>query len=178
MTISVQIHPSAFGATGPLAGFATKESFPYANPLQFPDVPLPLGTEGITGAPGPGFIASASPLSFRTNIGEDGTFPVAPPDTEDTRFVTVVHVSPTSGSTVVQGKPPVFSKIEGNPAYGLDVTLAGVELEETVFESAINDPIGGQFKSNLMDFVTRGVILVQDDGVTMSATDIRDFTAP
>jgi len=178
MTISIKIHPTAFGATGPLAGFATKESAPHANPLQFPDAPLPLGTEGTTGAPGPGFIASASPQGFRTNIGEDGTFPVAPPSTEDTTLTTVVHVSPTSGSTVVQGKPPVFSKIEDNPAYGLDVTLAGIELDEPVFESAVNDPIGGQFKSNLMDLVSRGVILVQDDGVTMEATDIRDFTAP
>lgn len=178
MTISIKIHPSAFGSTGPLADFASKPSPRLARQLQYPDVPLPIGTpEGFTGAPGPGFIASASPLGFRTNIGEDGSSPSAPPATEDTTLTTVVHVSPTSGSTVVQGKPPVFSNIEDNPAYGLDVTLAGVELEESVFEQALNDPIGGQFKSNLMDYVERGILLVQDDGATLDSADIRDFTA-
>ena len=139
--------------------------------------PAPCTPEGVTGAPGPGFIASASPLTFRSNIGEDGSFPVAPPTTEDTTLITLVHVSPTSGSTVLQGKPPVFSKIETNPAYGLDVGIAPLELEEPVFEAALNDPIGAQFSANLMDLVTRGILLVQDDGVTMDPGDIRDFTA-
>lgn len=188
-TVSMRIHPNAFDPDGPLDVFKDRANPSYARPLQYPAIPLPIGVTGTTGAPGPGFIASASPQTYRTNIREDGTFPPAlaasPPGatgevgTLEQKHKIIVHVSPTSGSTVIRGMPFLPSSIELNPAYGVDVGVAPVEIQADVFEAALNEPIGGQFKANLQDLVTRGVLEVTDDvGNVMNASDIANYTAP
>lgn len=187
MTITIQILPDAFDTGGALEDFRTRANPSFARPLQFPEAPLPIGVTGIQGAPGPGFIASASRQVFQTNIREDGTFPppleASPPGatgeigTQEQMQSIIVHVSPTSGSTIIRGNNWLSSRAEFDPAYGLDVTTTPVTLDESVFETAINDPIGGQFLANLQDLVVRSIIEVSNDGVVMSAEDIRAFDA-
>ncbi len=187
MSITIRIHPDAFLSDGPLAAFKARANPPFARPLQYPEVPLPLGTTGTTGAPGPGFIASASRQVFQTNIREDGTFPdpleASPPGitgevgTENQEENVIVHIAPTSGSTIIRGNNWLAAQAEFDPAYGLDVGTSPITLDESVFETAINDPIGGQFLANLQDLVVRLIIEVADDGVVMTAEDIRDFAA-
>lgn len=188
MTIGIRIDPSAFDPGGPLEAFRVRANPALASPLQFPEVPLPLGTTGTTGAPGPGFIASASPQFHRTNIREDGTFPdalVASPEgatgvvgTEDQEADILVHISPTSGSTIIRGNNFIKSRAEFDPAYGLDVGITPIQLDESVFETALNDPIGGQFLASLQDLVVRGIIEVADDGSVLTPELIRNFSAP
>lgn len=187
MTISIRIDPDAFDTGQPLDPFKLRDNPPLASQLQFPQAPLPLGTTGIQGAPGPGFIASASPLTLRTNINEDDTFPPeivgSPPGatgeagTEEILPNVIVHVSPTSGSTIIRGNNFLESKAESDPAYGLNIGVSPITLNESVFETAINDPIGGQFLANLQDLVARGIIEVADDGVVLTPEEIRDFVA-
>jgi len=188
MTISIRIDPDAFDPNGPLEAFRVRSNPSFAHPLQYPAVPLPLGITGTTGAPGPGFIASASPQTFRTNILEDGTFPTAPVasppgatgevGTEEMMQDVLVHVAPTSGSTIVRGNNFNASRAEFDPAYGLDVGIAPVQLDDSVFESAINDPIGGQFLANLQDLVVRGIIeVVLNNGSPMTPIEIKGFVA-
>ncbi len=185
MTIGIRIDRDAFEPGQPLEAFKFRANPAFASPLQFPEVPLPLGTTGTTGAPGPGFIASASPMSHRTNILEDGTFPAAlvasPPGatgevgTEEQMQDVLVHISPTSGSTILRGNNFLPSRAEFDPAYGLDIGVTGVELDPSVFETAINEPIGAQFLACLQDLVVRGIIEVLDDGAVMTPEEIRDF---
>ncbi len=187
MTILIRIDPDAFDPGGPLEAFRTRANPAVMHPLQYPEVPLPLGITGTTGAPGPGFIASASPQSHRTNIKEDGTFPEdlagSPPGatgeagSEEMMQDVLVHIAPTSGSTIIRGNNFRASRAEFDPAYGLDVGIAPIQLDASVFETAINDPIGGQFLASLQDLVVRGIIEVADDGVAMTAEDIRSFDA-
>ena len=198
MTIGIRIDPDAFEPGQPLEAFKTRANPPYASPLQYPEVPLPLGTTGTTGAPGPVscatasptgrfVVATASPMSHRTNIREDGTFPAAlagsPPGatgeagSEEQQQDVLVHISPTSGSTIIRGNNFIASRAEFDPAYGLDIGVAIVELDDSVFETAINEPIGAQFLACLQDLVVRGIIEVLDNGVAMTAEQIRDFAA-
>ena len=187
MTIGIRIDPDAFEPGQPLEAFKLRANPALANPLQFPEAPLPLGITGTTGAPGPGFIASASPLSHRTNIREDGTFPDAlagsPPGatgeagTEEQMQDVLVHISPTSGSTIIRGNNFIKSRAEFDPAYGLDVGITPIQLDNSVFETAINDPIGGQFLANLLDLVVRNIIEVALDGSVQTLVQIRDFVA-
>jgi hypothetical protein len=187
MTIGIRIDPDAFEPGQPLEAFKTRANPAYANPLQYPEVPLPLGTTGTTGAPGPGFIASCSPMTHRTNIREDGTFPDAlaasPPGatgeagTEEQQQDVLVHVSPTSGSTIIRGNNWNPSRAEFDPAYGLDVGITQVMIDPSVFETAVNEPIGAQFLACLQDLVVRGIIEVLDDGTPMTPEQIRDFQA-
>jgi hypothetical protein len=187
MTIGIRIDPDAFEPGNPLEAFKARANPPYANPAQYPVVPLPLGTTGTTGAPGPGFIASCSPMTLRTNILEDGTFPdavVASPEgatgvpgTVQQQQDVLVHVSPTSGSTIIRGNNWNPSRAEFDPAYGLDIGVAPTDINDSVFETAINEPIGAQFLACLQDLVVRGIIEVADNGTPMTPEQIRDFTA-
>lgn len=187
MTIGIRIDPDAFEPGQPLEAFKLRASPAYARPLQFPEVPLPLGTTGTTGAPGPGFIASASPQFHRTNIREDGTFPAAlvgspigatgEAQTEEQQQDVLVHISPTSGSTIIRGNNFIPSRAEFDPAYGLDIGVTVVELDPSVFETAINEPIGNQFLASLQDLVVRGIIEVLNNGSTMTPEEIRNFAA-
>jgi hypothetical protein len=176
MTISITIPSTAFDAAGPLEEFATRKNQPYGNTVPSPSFNNPPGT---TGAPGPGYIASASRLVKTTNILEDGTFPDAFGAAIDQIADVVVHVSPTSGSTIIRGNNWTPSNAEFDPAYGLDVTTAGVELQNDIFETAINEPVGAQFTANLQDYVARGILLVKDQaGVTLTPGTIAAYTAP
>ncbi len=198
MTIGIRIHPDAFEPGNPLEAFKLRANPPLAGSLQYPEVPRPIGTTGYTGAPGPVngataqpsgryVIATASPMSHRTNIREDGTFPTdlagSPPGatgevgTEEQQQDVLVHVSPTSGSTIIRGNNFSASRAEFDPAYGLDVGTAPVQLHDSVFETAINEPIGAQFLACLQDLVVRGIIEVAQDGTPLTAEQIRDFAA-
>jgi hypothetical protein len=176
MPISIRLDPIVFDAGQPLAPFAERRNLPYGNPASTPSFNNPPGS---TNAPGPGYIASASRLTRTTNINPDGTFPAAFDAAIDQMADIFVHVAPTSGSTVIRGNNFKPSNAEFDPAYGLDVNLSGVELQEDVFESAINEPLGAQFKANLQDLVARGILLVHDqNGVTMDPGDIAGYVAP
>jgi hypothetical protein len=178
MGINIIIDPTSYEAGGPLADFAFKE---------VPNVYPKLSGPALSAASA-GYIASAPRLTGSSNILEDGTFPVAqgatgeflPPDPVSTIDFLIVHVAPTSGSSIVRGgtnwNP---AQAEFDPAYGLDVGIAGVDLQEDVFETAINEPIGAQFKANLQDYVSRGILIVSDTGGTpMTPGDIGSYTAP
>ncbi len=176
MPISIKILESAFDPGGPLEEFATRENPPYGNPASTPSF---NNAPGSTNAPGPGYIASASRLVQTTNILEDGTFPAAFGAAIDQIADVVIHVSPTSGSTIIRGNNFNPAIAEFDPAYGLNVTTTGVELQEDIFETAVNEPVGAQFTANLQDFVARGILIVRDPaGMTMDAGDIADYTAP
>jgi sulfur transfer complex TusBCD TusB component (DsrH family) len=62
-----------------------------------------------------------------------------------------------------------------DPAYGLDIGVTVTNVNPSVFETAINEPIGAQFLASLQDLVARGIIEVLDDGTPMTPEDIRDF---
>ncbi len=196
MTIGIRIDPDAFEPGQPLEAFKLRANPPLAQPLQYPEVPLPIGTTGYTGAPGPVkgatanpsgryVIASASPRTYRTNIREDGTFPSAlvgspagatgEAGTEEQMQDVFVHISPTSGSTIIRGNNWVPSNAEFDPAYGLDIGVSQLFINPSVFETAINEPIGAQFLASLQDLVVRGIIEVLDDGTPLTAEGIRDF---
>ena len=201
MTIGIRIDPDAFEPGQPLEAFKLRASPAHAGSLQYPEVPLPIGTTGETGAPGPDYgatssptgrfvIATASPMHRTTNILEDGTFPAdlagSPPGatgeagTEEQMQDVLVHISPTSGSTIIRGNNFVPSRAEFNPAYGLDIGVAYVELNDSVFETAIKEPIGSQFLACLQDLVVRKIIEVYDSTKVrvLTTEEIRDFTAP
>ena len=178
MGINIIINPTAYASGGPLEDFATKEV-----PNTYPKLSGPT-----LSAASAGYIASAPRLTGYSNILEDGTFPVAegatgafePANPVDTTKDIIVHVAPTSGSSVVRGgtiwNP---AQAEFDPAYGLDVGIAGVDLQSDVFETAINEPVGSQFKANLQDYVSRGILQVRNDGGTpMTPKEIGDYTAP
>ena len=171
MTITIRINPNAFGAGQVLAAFATTANAPYARPLQYPDVPRPVGQSNKS------FIATASPLTARSNIREDGTFPDAPASTRDAKPITIIHISPTSGSTVLRADPFKKFRAEYDPSYGLNVGMSPVELEDTVFETALEESSGSAFKANLQELISLGVIIVEQNGTELTAIDIRDFTA-
>jgi hypothetical protein len=174
MTIHIRI--SEAGLTGPLAEYATKEvpnQYPRSQQESF-NYPA-----GHTYAPGPGFIASVPRLTGSSNINPDGTFPVAIADQADRTKDLIVHVSPTSGSTIIRGNGWNPTRAEYDPAYGLDITAAGLEIQADVFETAINEPVGGQFKANLQDYVARGILEVSEGstGPPMTPQEIGDYTA-
>jgi hypothetical protein len=176
MPISIKILESAFEANGPLEEFATRANPPYGNTVSTPSF---NNAPGSTNAPKPGYIASASRLVKTTNILEDGTFPAAFGAAIDQIADIVVHVSPTSGSTIIRGNNFNPANAEFDPAYGLDVTTSGVELQEDIFETAVNEPVGAQFTANLQDYVSRGILIVRDPaGVTMDPGDIAGYVAP
>jgi len=176
MPISIKIPENAFDANGPLEEFGTRANPPYGNPVTSPSLNNPPGS---TFAPKPGYIASASRLVKTTNILEDGTFPAAFGAALDQVADVVVHVSPTSGSTIIRGNNFNPANAEFDPAYGLDVTTSGVELQEDIFETAINEPVGAQFTANLQDYVARGILTVHDqNGATMDPGEIAAYTAP
>jgi hypothetical protein len=124
-------------------------------------------------------------MTHRTNILEDGTFPDAlagsplgatgEAGTEEQQQDVLVHISPTSGSTVIRGNNWVASNAEFDPAYGLDIGVTQTMIDPSVFETAINEPIGAQFLASLQDLVVRGIIEVLDDGTPLTAEGIRDF---
>lgn len=178
MAINITIDPAAYGANGPLEQFASKN-----NPNTYPKQQEPrLDTigGGATGDPGIGYIASAPRLTGSSNILPDGTFPTVEPATSDTTSDLVVHVSPTSGSAIVRGGSAWNpDQAEYDPSYGLDVGIAGVTLQNDVFETALNEPVGMQFRANLQDYVARGILIVRDDlGSPMTPKQIADYTAP
>ncbi len=61
MTIGIRIDPDAFEPGQPLEAFKLRASPAHAGSLQYPEVPLPIGTTGETGAPGPDYGATSSP---------------------------------------------------------------------------------------------------------------------
>ncbi len=178
MAINITIDPLAYGSGGPLEQFASK-----SNPNTYPKTQEPrLDTvgSGATGDPGIGYIASAPRLTGSSNILPDGTFPTAEPATTDTVEDLMVHVSPTSGSSVVRGGSAWNPEsAEYDPTYGLNVSRAGITLQNDVFETALNEPVGMQFRANLQDLVARGILIVRDDvGSPMTPGEIADYTAP
>jgi hypothetical protein len=179
MSINITIDPAAYGASGPLAQFASKRV-----PNTYPKLHEPRLDE-VTGS---GYIASAPRLTGSSNILDDGTFPLAEGATGafeaavpvDTSEDLMVHVSPTSGSSVVRGGSQWNPESAAyDPTYGLNVPIAGITLQSDVFETALKEPVGMQFRANLQDLVARGILIVRDDGGTpMSPGDIADYTAP
>jgi hypothetical protein len=179
MPINITINPTAYGASGPLAQFASKRV-----PNTYPKLHEPRLDE-VTGT---GYIASAPRLTGSSNILDDGSFPIAegataaflPADAVDTIEDLIVHVSPTSGSAIVRGGSAWDpDQAEYDPSYGLDVSIAGLTLQSDVFETALNEPVGMQFRANLQDYVARGILIVRDDGGTpMTPKEIGDYTAP
>jgi hypothetical protein len=59
----------------------------------------------------------------------------------------------------------------------MDVTLDGLTMEDELFETALDDPVGAGFRANVQDLVVRGIIIVELDGTPLTAIQIRDFTA-
>ena len=171
MAINITIDPAAYGSGGPLEQFASKN-----NPNVYPKLHEPRLDE-VTGT---GYIASAPRLTGSSNIKADGSFPTAEAATSDTTEDLMVHVSPTSGSSVVRGGSEWNTEsAEFDPTYGLNVPKAGITLQSDVFETALNEPVGMQFRANLQDLVARGILQVRNDaGSPMSPGDIADYTAP
>jgi hypothetical protein len=177
MAINITIDPLAYGSGGPLEQFAFK---------RVPNTYVKT-TERLSEAL-PGFIASAPRLTGSSNILEDGTFPLAegatgafePAELVDTAEDLMVHVSPTSGSSVVRGGSQWNpNTAEYDPTYGLNVSIAGITLQSDVFETALNEPVGMQFRANLQDMVARGILIVRNDGGTpMTPKQIGDYQAP
>lgn len=178
MAISIRIHPNAFDAGGPLEGFNTRPNPPFANPLSSPRVPSFNNPPGSPLYPGPGFIASTSPLTHRTNINEDGTAPPTPPaSTTDEAQDVRVHISPTTGSAILRGRPFRPGNVELDLAYGIDVGIAPSEIQEDLFESALNDTVGRQLMATLQDLIIRQIIEVRDQaGIILTAQAVADFT--
>jgi hypothetical protein len=177
MTIHIRISESGLTGAGPLAEYATQavpNLYPRSQQESFNN---PVGH---TYAPGPGFIASVPRLSGSSNINPDGTFPTAIAAERDISKDLIVHVSPTSGSSIIRGNGWNPTRAEYEPSYGLDVTIDGLEMQPDVFETAINEPIGGQFKANLQDYVARGILEVSEGptGPPMTPGEIGDYTAP
>lgn len=179
MSINITINPTAYAPGGPLAEFASREI-----PNSYPKLHEPR----LSAVTGTGYIASAQRLTGSSNILDDGTFPVAegatgafePANPVDTTEDIVVHVSPTSGSSVVRGGSAWNpDTAEFDPSYGLDVPVSGVTLQNDVFETALNEPVGMQFRANLQDYVARGILIVRDHaGSPMTPKEIGDYTAP
>lgn len=179
MPINITIDPAAYAPGGSLSQFASK-----VVPNTYPKLHEPRLDE-VTGT---GYIASAPRLTGSSNILEDGTFPIAegatgafePAAPVDTTEDLMVHVSPTSGSSVVRGGSTWDpNTAEYDPSYGLDVPISGVTLQSDVFETALSEPVGMQFRANLQDYVARGILIVRNDaGSPMSPGDIADYTAP
>lgn len=170
MAINITIAPAAYGPGGPLEPFKTKVS-----PPNYPRTNEPRLVDA-----GPGYIASAPRTTGHSNIREDGTFPTVDPATENTLADLMVHVSPTSGSSVVRGGSDWDnSQAEFDPTYGLNVPVSGITLQSDVFETALNEPVGMQFRANLQDLVARGILEVRNDGGTpMTPGEIAAYTAP
>jgi hypothetical protein len=179
MAIEIVIDPAAYEPNGPLAKFASKET---------PNI-YPKNHETRLSSAGPGYIASAPRLSGSSNILENGTFPLAegatgafePPEPTSTVRDLVVHVSPTSGSSIVRGGSAWDpAQAEFDPSYGLDVGVAGISLQSDVFETALKEPVGMQFRANLQDYISRGILIVTEGptGPPMTPSDIADYTAP
>ncbi|KKN51235.1 hypothetical protein LCGC14_0624650 [marine sediment metagenome] len=180
MAINIRIDPAAYAASGPLAQFATREI-----PNTYPKLHEPL----LSAVTGTGYIASAPRLTGSSNILDDGSFPTAEGATGtfeaalpvDTTEDIVVHVSPTSGSAIVRGGSAWDpNQAEFDPSYGLDVGIAGVTLQGDVFETALKEPVGMQFRANLQDYVARGILIVTEGptGPPMDPGEIADYTAP
>jgi hypothetical protein len=180
MAINIIIDPLAYGAGGPLEKFASKRV-----PNTYPKLHEPRLDE-VTAT---GYIASAPRLTGSSNILDDGSFPIAegstgaflPPDPVDTTEDLVVHVSPTSGSAVVRGGSDWNpNQAEYDPSYGLNVPISGVTLQNDVFETALNEPVGMQFRANLQDLVSRGILIVTEGptGPPMDPGEIADYQAP
>lgn len=179
MAINITIDPLAYGSGGPLEQFAFK-----VVPNTYPKLHEPRLDE-VTGS---GYIASAPRLTGSSNILADGTFPIAegatgafePAEPVDTTEDLMVHVSPTSGSSVVRGGSSWNpGNAEYDPTYGLNVPISGITLQSDVFETALKEPVGMQFRANLQDLVARGVLIVRDDGGSpMTPNEIGDYTAP
>ncbi len=187
MSINITINPTAYASGGPLAEFATRE-IPNTYPKRHEPRLDTIGG-GATGDPGIGYIASAPRLTGSSNILDDGTFPTAEGATGtfeaalpvDTTEDIVVHVSPTSGSSIVRsGGAWDPNQAEFDPSYGLDVSIAGVSLQSDVFETALNEPVGMQFRANLQDYVARGILIVTEGptGPPMDPGEIAEYTAP
>jgi hypothetical protein len=179
MAIDITINPAAYAPGGPLSQFATKRV-----PNTYPKLHEPRLDE-VTGT---GYIASAPRLTGSSNILADGTFPLAEGATGafeaavpvDTTEDLMVHVSPTSGSSVVRGGSDWNpDTAEYDPSYGLNVPISGITLQSDVFETALNEPVGMQFRANLQDYVARGILIVRNDGGTpMTPKEIGDYQAP
>ena len=180
MAINITIDPAAIEAGGPLEQFASRSV-----PNTYPKLAEPRLDEVVGG----GYIASAPRLTGSSNILEDGTFPIAegatgaflPADPVDTTEDLMVHVSPTSGSSIVRGGSAWNpSQAEYDPTYGLNVSISGISLQNDVFETALNEPVGAQFKANLQDLVSRGILIVTEGptGPPMDPGEIADYTAP
>lgn len=180
MAINITINPTAYAPGGPLAEFASREI-----PNSYPKLHEPR----LSAVTATGYIASAPRLTGSSNILDDGTFPVAEgatgafeaADPVDTTEDIVVHVSPTSGSSVVRGGSAWDpNQAEFDPSYGLDVGIAGVTLQGDVFETALKEPVGMQFRANLQDYVSRGILIVTEGptGPPMDPGEIADYEAP
>jgi len=178
MAVSIRIHPNAFDAGGPLEGFDVRANPPFANTLSSPRVPSFNNPEGSPLAPKPGFIASASPLTHRTNINEDGTSaPAAPSATRNEAQDVRVHISPTTGSSILRGRPFQPGNVEFDLAYGIDVGIAPSSIDENLFETALLDTVGRQFMATLQDLIMRQIIEVRDqNGVVLTAQTLADFS--
>jgi hypothetical protein len=179
MPINITIDPTAYAPGGPIAQFASKEV-----PNTYPKLHEPR----LADVTGTGYIASAPRLTGSSNIKDDGTFPIAEGATGafeaaqpvDTADQLMVHVSPTSGSSIVRGGSAWDpNNAEFDPTYGLNVPVSGITIQSDVFETALIEPVGAQVRANLQDYVARGILVVRDDGGTpMTPKEIGDYTAP
>ena len=88
------------------------------------------------------------------------------------------------------GKPEIYSG-ETQPIYGHDslsyrggqigmfIDLCGTQLEDYAFETMIQNQTGRiAYGSQIIDFVQRGLVIVEQDGSSLSAMQIKNFIAP
>ena len=88
------------------------------------------------------------------------------------------------------GKPELYTG-EIQPVFGMDslsyrggeigmfVDTSGTQLEDYAFETMIQNQAGRvAYGTQIIDFVQRGLIIVEQNGTTLSATQIKNFIAP
>jgi hypothetical protein len=169
MPIRFRISPLALAPGGALVSY-TGTDLPLAQTLQYPRIP--------TLNSGSSLIATVSPLTFRSNINEDGTFPIRPANSVSQTSKLLVHVS-TSGSATVHHAEDNTYQTGFSLAYGLYVSIQGTSMHEDIFERALNDTRGSQFKANLQELIARSILEVRNQsGAPMSPSEIGSYIAP
>lgn len=88
------------------------------------------------------------------------------------------------------GKPELYTG-EVQPIYGMDslsyrggqigmfIDLCGTQLEDYAFESMIQNQAGKvAYGTQIIDFVQRGIIIVEQNGTNLTAAQIKNFLSP
>jgi hypothetical protein len=88
------------------------------------------------------------------------------------------------------GKPELYTG-EIQPIFGMEslsykggeigmfIDTSGTQLEDYAFESMIQNQAGRvAYGTQIIDFVQRGLIIVEQNGITLTAMQIKNFIAP